>query len=154
MKKIFFGVLLVSTIYACSNKNAEYNTAVYQQHSIFQNNLSDLSEKLSADSITNDSARHFIATTKTVCDTIYAAFKKIKAPGKAASFNEAMDLLLQQQLSGLVIRKKLYDDTEPGEAFSLLQDSLDISDAKVDSLNIKVKALQVEFAKACKFKLN
>ncbi len=154
MKKFVLIAAIVIVAVACTNKNADYNNEVYLIHSGVQNALSALSEKLESEGISNDSAINFISLAEKSCGDQLQLLKKVKVPTAANDMHQSIDKLIEKQVFGLGLQKRLYVDTEPGKEFSTLQDSLDLNQAMIDSLDERVKALQINFAKANNFKLN
>ncbi len=153
IKYILLLATIIITIVSCTNKNADYNNSLFDIHAEFQNNIKTLNEKLETDSITTDSALVFLAKSQGNCLAQYNLFKKLAPTTQSVPFHNAVNDLLQKQLNTFNIQNKMYANTEPDKDLSILQDSLDANQLLIDSLDMKVKAAQVEFAKKNKFTL-
>jgi hypothetical protein len=153
--KTILAAILIATIciVSCTNKNAEFNNALFDVHNEFQNNLKTLEEKLGADSLTKDSAIIYLANAKSSCDAQYVLFKKISTSKENVSFHTAVDSLLQKQLYGLTIQQKMFTLNEENDEYYKLESLLDNNNTIVDSFDTKVKAAQIDFAKKNKFTL-
>jgi hypothetical protein len=146
-------IIAALTMYSCTNKNAEFNNAIFDVHNEFQNNVKTLEEKLAIDSLTKDSAVLYLATAKSNCEAQYALLKKITPAAGAVQFQNAVDSLLAKQLNSITLQQKMFDLNEENDEYVKLESMLEAQNVIVDSLDVKVKQEQVAFAKKNNFKL-
>ncbi len=153
-KQTFLTIISISVfVISCTNNKAEFNNKLFDIHTSFQNEIKNLDEKLNTDSITTDSANIYLLQTEKNCKLQYDTLLLLKPTTEGIALYNAAKNLFDKQLYSIVLQKRMMLNGEPGKDFSDMQDSLDATTILIDSLDVKLKATQIEFAKNNNFKL-